>query len=77
VSDHVKHIRHTYVPFQGRAWRGRTLTSFDWQFQDLDHAAYNAGRTVACRSCVKAAVRALTHTAPEPIMASLLTGVRR
>lgn len=58
----IKHIRHTHADRDGEAWCGAKVSSVDWTFADIDHAAYNGmngGRLLSCKKCVEAVIDAL------------------
>lgn len=58
----MNHIRHTHVDLVGASWCGVKLTSLDWTFKDLDHAAYarlQEDTVQPCYECLCAAVAAL------------------
>ena len=59
----IKHIAHTHADMKKMAWCGEPLT-FDWAFENIDHAAYNGmgkGRLVACKACTDAVIRCVTE----------------
>jgi hypothetical protein len=39
--DYIKCIQHTHTERKKTSWCGKSLSSFDWVFQDIDHAAYS------------------------------------
>ena len=56
-AEYIKCIQHTHAEKQKTSWCGKQLFSFDWVFQDIDHATYNVmsgGRQVPCPECVNA-----------------------
>lgn len=59
----VRHIADKHVDNAGKAWCGKTLHSFEWAFEDVDHAAIyarnNTGWQTICKRCKAAVVRAL------------------
>lgn len=58
----MSHIRHTHEERKHTAWCGKPLSSMEWAFQDLDHAAYanlSSSLIRPCRGCVEEAVEAL------------------
>jgi hypothetical protein len=60
----IAHIKHTHAARPAMAWCGAALSSFDWCFQDIDHAAYECANPSlievdVCNPCVDAVVGAL------------------
>jgi hypothetical protein len=58
----IKCIKHTHADYDKEAWCGREILTFDWVFQDIDHAAYatmSGARQVPCPDCVNEVVKAL------------------
>jgi hypothetical protein len=54
--EYVKCIQHTRSDLQKTSWCGKKLSSFDWVFQDIDHAVYSVqygSRQVPCPDCLK------------------------
>lgn len=56
--EYIKCIQHTNTPLhtQKTSWCGEKLSSFDWVFQNIDHAVYsvqNGSRQVPCPDCLK------------------------
>lgn len=61
--EFVKCIERSHAEHKGESWCGRRI-SMEFHFEGLDHAAENgknAGRLVACPSCVEAATAALRN----------------
>jgi hypothetical protein len=57
--EYIKCIQHTHAEKQKTSWCGKQLSSFDWVFQDIDHATYNVmsgGRQVPCPECINAII---------------------
>ena len=57
LQEWQHHIRHTHTAQQGQAWCGANCLG-QWNFQDLDHAAYslrNGDRMQPCPACLEAA----------------------
>ena len=55
--DYIRCIQHTHANRKKTSWCGKTLYSFDWVFQDIDHATYsimNQSRQVPCPECITA-----------------------
>jgi hypothetical protein len=55
--DYIKCIQHTHAERKKTSWCGKSLYSFDWVFQDIDHAVYatmNEARQVPCPECIAA-----------------------
>jgi len=62
--EYIKCIRHTHVDKTNTSWCGSRLYSFDWFFQDIDHAAYairDDDRLVPCPECLNSISRLLTQ----------------
>lgn len=58
-----RHIQHSSLDYQGKAWCGVKVTSQDRAFMDLDLAAYHllrGGSVPVCPACLEAARKALT-----------------
>jgi hypothetical protein len=57
----IPHIRHTHEDRKHTSWCGRSLTQFDWTFQNIDHAVYShqQGSIPPCRKCFQAIVKAM------------------
>lgn len=56
-SDYIKCIQHTHADRKRTSWCGKTISSFDWVFCDIDHAVYatmSYARQVPCPECVAA-----------------------
>jgi hypothetical protein len=54
--EYIKCIQHTHVDLPKTSWCGEKLFSFDWAFQDIDHAVYSVqqgSRQVPCPDCLK------------------------
>ncbi len=65
LEECEKHIRHTHADMKGQAWCGEKVSSFDWTFISIDHAAYsNLGGSgiLPCPACVKKVVETLQKT---------------
>jgi hypothetical protein len=55
--DYIKCIQHTSAYHKSTSWCGKSISSFDWVFQDIDHAIYaimSEARQVPCPECVEA-----------------------
>lgn len=66
-SDFVKCIRHTHDYHKDKSWCGKELSSFDWSFMSIDHAAYavqQGGRQVPCPECTDAVISQLLGNGP-------------
>jgi|LakMenE18May11ns_1017448.scaffolds.fasta_scaffold9651710_2 hypothetical protein len=53
--EYIKCIQHTHADRQKTSWCGQGLSSFDWCFQNIDHAAYsieNQNLQVPCPECL-------------------------
>jgi hypothetical protein len=53
--DYITCIQHTRADRQKTSWCRQRLSSFDWCFQSIDHAAYseeNQSRLVPCPECL-------------------------
>lgn len=53
--DYIKCIQHTHADLSKTSWCGKKIYSFDWVFQDIDHAVYSVqsgSRQVPCPDCV-------------------------
>jgi hypothetical protein len=62
----IRCIKHTHADRLKESWCGRTLYSFDWAFQDIDHAVYSIqseARQVPCPACLEA-IRVIMDTDP-------------
>ncbi len=55
--DYIKCIQHTHTERDKTSWCGKSLSTFDWAFQDIDHAVYaimSEARQVPCSECIAA-----------------------
>lgn len=55
--EYIKCIQHTHAERKKTSWCGKSLSSFDWSFVDIDHAVYatmNNDRLIPCRECITA-----------------------
>lgn len=55
--EYIRCIQHTHAELKNTSWCGKSLYSFDWVFQDIDHATYsimNEVRQVPCPECITA-----------------------
>jgi hypothetical protein len=62
--EYIRCIQHTHAEKQKTSWCGEQLSSFDWVFQDIDHATYNVmsgGRQVPCPECLNAIFEVLKN----------------
>lgn len=62
--EYVACIQHTHAEKENTSWCGRTLSNFEWCFQDIDHAAYNImsrGMLVPCPDCVATIIGVLKN----------------
>ena len=62
--EYIRCIQHTHVDKQKTSWCGEKLYSFDWVFQDIDHATYtvmNGGRQVPCPDCINSIIEILKN----------------
>ena len=62
--EYIRCIQHTHAEKQKTSWCGKQLFSYDWVFQDIDHATYtmmNGGRLVPCPDCVNAIINVLKN----------------
>ena len=53
--EYIKCIQHTHLDYPKTSWCGKSIYSFDWVFQDIDHATYammNGARQVPCSECL-------------------------
>ena len=53
--DYIKCIKHTHADLPNTSWCGEKLSSFDWVFQDIDHAVYSVqfgSRNIPCPDCL-------------------------
>ena len=53
--EYIRCIQHTHAELQKTSWCGRKLYSFDWVFQDIDHAVYSVqsgSRQIPCPECL-------------------------
>lgn len=53
--EYIKCIQHTHAELQKTSWCGRKLYSFDWAFQDIDHAVYSVQSgscQIPCPECL-------------------------
>jgi len=60
LKEWEQHILHTHQQKKGLSWCGETVAG-QWNFQNLDHAAYciiNNSRIQPCPECVKVATEA-------------------
>lgn len=60
--EYVRCIKHTHKDRKKKSWCGKSLYSFDWVFQDLDHAAYSQieeSRQLPCPECLRVAIQTL------------------
>lgn len=55
-------IKHSHFSLKDKSWCGKKLETFDWAFNDLDHAAYNQNHmsVSVCPECIQAACEVLT-----------------
>ncbi len=70
AGEFIKHVRQTHADRSKLSWCGESLLPFDWAFENIDHATYNAlnnGSNVACPECVRVIVEALRPTAALPV----------
>jgi hypothetical protein len=54
--EYIRCIQHTHADLPTTSWCGEKYSSFDWVFQDIDHAVYsvlNGSRQVPCPDCLK------------------------
>ena len=54
--EYIKCIQHTHADLPKTSWCGKKLFSFDWVFQDIDHAVYSVQSgsvQVPCSDCLK------------------------
>ncbi len=55
--EYISCIQHTHADRVKTSWCGKTLYTFDWFFQNIDHAAHtvmNEARQVPCPECIAA-----------------------
>ena len=55
--EYIRCIQHTHPNYKNKTWCGKTFYSFDWVFQDIDHAVQiilNEDRQVPCPECISA-----------------------
>ena len=53
--EYIKCIKHTHADYPKTSWCGKSISSFDWAFQNIDHAAYatmNEDRLIPCPVCL-------------------------
>jgi hypothetical protein len=53
--DYIKCIQHNHPDLPKTSWCGEKLSSFDWAFQDIDHAVYSVqfgSWQVPCPDCL-------------------------
>lgn len=53
--EYIRCIQHTHADLLKTSWCGEKLSSFDWVFQDIDHAIYSVqsgSRQVPCPDCL-------------------------
>jgi hypothetical protein len=63
-TEYVRCIQHTHAEREGTSWCGKKIFSFDWVFQDIDHATYatlNGSRQVPCPNCVSVIISSLEN----------------
>jgi hypothetical protein len=55
--EYIRCIQHTHADRKKTSWGGKSIYSFDWVFQDIDHAIYatmNEALQVPCPECIAA-----------------------
>lgn len=55
--EYIRCIRHTHSEYKNKTWCDKTFSSFDWVFQDIDHATYtilDKSRLIPCPECISA-----------------------
>jgi hypothetical protein len=55
--EYIRCIQHTHADRKKTSWCGKSIYSFDWVFQDIDHAIYatmSEARQVPCPECIAA-----------------------
>jgi hypothetical protein len=53
--EYIRCIQHTHADLPKTSWCGEKLYSYDWVFQDIDHAVYSTqqgSRNVPCPDCL-------------------------
>jgi hypothetical protein len=62
--EYIRCIKHNHGDYPNTTWCGEKYSSFDWVFQDIDHATYTAmdgGRLVPCPDCLNAIFEVLKN----------------